>query len=183
MRTMPACSLFAIRCGGWRRDGEQPPAQHQRLRAEMVGEKTEMPNANEAFRQYMEKESAQELSRIERHGFLGIAVCVVLPLKADSLSVEGNRAVIRNGDAMGIAAEIPQHLHWAAERSFGIDHPAPQIQAPEQLCKLFRIGEDGSRSVAAELAALTQPLQARNELAAEDFSQDWDRQKEIRLRR
>jgi len=142
-----------------------------------------MPNANEAFRQYMEKESAEELSRSERHNFLGAAVCVVLPLKTDSFSVKGNQAVIRNGNAMGVAAEIPQHLHRSAERSFGIDHPAPQMQAPEQLGKLFRIGEDGGRPVAAEVAALTQPLQSGNELAAEDFSQHWDRQEEIRLGR
>jgi hypothetical protein len=77
------------------------------LRAETVGEKAETPNANEAFRQYMEKESAEELSRSKRHNFLGAAVCVVLPLKADSFSVEGNQAVIRNGNAMRVATEIP----------------------------------------------------------------------------
>lgn len=130
-----------------------------------------MPNANEAFRQYMEKESAEELGRSERHDFLGAAVCVVLPLKTDSFSVEGNQAAIRNGNAMGVAAEISQHLHRSAERSFGIDHPAPQMQASEQLGKLFWISEDGGRSVAAEFAALTQPLQSGDELAAEDFSQ------------
>jgi len=36
----------------------------------------------------------------------------------------------------------------------------------------FRIGEDGGRSAAAELAALTQPLQSRHKLATEDFPQD-----------
>jgi hypothetical protein len=50
--------------------------------------------------------------------------------------------VIRNGNAMGIAAEIPQHLHRSAERGFGVDHPAPQMQAQEQFGKLFRIGEE-----------------------------------------
>jgi hypothetical protein len=58
------------------------------LRAEAVGEKTEMPNADEALGQYMEKESAEELSGGERHDFLGAAVGVVLPLKADLFSIE-----------------------------------------------------------------------------------------------
>lgn len=80
---------------------------------------------------------------------------------------------------MRIAAEIPQHLHRAAERSFGANHPAPQMQSPEQLRKLFRIGKDGRWSAAAELAELTQPFQSRDELAAKDFSEHWDGQEEI----
>jgi hypothetical protein len=110
-------------------------------------------------------------------------MCVVLPLEADLLAIEGAETVIRNGNTMGISAEIPKDLRWSAERGLGVNHPAPQMQPPEQFRKLFRIGEYGGRSAAAEPATLTPPLQSRDELAAEDFPQDSDRQEEIISRR
>src|SRR4029078_4989221 len=131
----------------------------------------------------MQKESPKELRGRKCHDFLYTAVSVVLPLKTDPLSIEGDEAVIRNGDAMRIAAEIPQHLQRSAERGFGVNHPAPQMQSPEQLRKLFRIGKEGRRAAAGELAALTPPFQSCNELAAKAFPEYWDRQEEITPRR
>ena len=86
-----------------------------------------MPNADEALRQDMQEESAQELSRGERHHLLCAAMCVVFPLKADSLRIKGNQTVVRNSHSMRIAAEIAQNLHRSAERSFGVNHPAPEM--------------------------------------------------------
>lgn len=103
----------------------------------------------------MEKESAQELCGGERHELLCAAVRVIPPLKADLLSIKSDEAMIRNGDAMGIAAEIPQHLQRPAERGFGVNHPAPEMESPEQLRKLFWIGKEGRRAAAAEFATLT----------------------------
>ena len=69
------------------------------------------------------------------------------------------------------------------KRGFSVNHPAPQVQPPEQFCKLFGIGEDTGRTGAAEFAALPQLLQGGEELAAENLSEDWDRQEEITSRR
>jgi hypothetical protein len=55
-------------------------------------------------------------------------------------------------DTMRVAAEIAQHLQRAAERRFGIDDPAPQMQSPEQLRKLFRTSKQGRRPVAEQFA-------------------------------
>src|SRR4051812_21922789 len=176
MRTAPGCNLLAICCGHWRRGGQQAAAFRQCLRTEAIGKKAEVTNADEALRQHMQKESSQELSRGERHNFLCTAVRVVLPLKADSLSVEGNQTVIGNRDAMRIAAEIAQHLHGSAKGGFGVNHPAPQMEAAEQFGKLFGSGKQMRRAGAAELAALTQPLQACNELGTKNFAQGRDRQ-------
>jgi len=41
--------------------------------------------------------------------------------------VEGNEAVVGDGDAMGVAAEIAEHVMGTAERWFGIDHPVLPI--------------------------------------------------------
>ena len=100
---------------------------------------------------------------------------VVFPLKADALSVEGKQAMVGDGDAMRVAAQIPQYLQRVGQRGFGINHPASQMESAEQLRKLFRIGKDGCRSVATQFSTLAQPLQASNELAAEHFSKHGNR--------
>jgi len=112
-------------------------------------------DAHEAFGQHVEEESHQELGNMESHFFLYAAVRIVLPTKADLFSVEGKQTAIRDGDTMCVAAQISEHLNGPAERSFGVNHPAPQMETPEQLGKLFRIGKQGRRSAAAEFAELT----------------------------
>lgn len=63
--------------------------------------------------------------------FLSVAVSVVFPLKADLLTVEGNETVIREGDAMGVAPEIAEHLHRSAERRFGVTPSVADAGAEE----------------------------------------------------
>ena len=112
-----------------------------------------MPDADKTFRPYMEEESPQELGPSEGHDLLYIAVRIVSPTEADLFSVEGEQAMIGNGDTMRVTAEITQHLQWAAERCFGINDPAPQMQPPEQFRKLLRISKQGRGSAAAQFAA------------------------------
>ena len=140
---MPDGNLFAICREHWWRDGQQLPAQRQRPSAEAICKKAEVPDAYKAFRQHMQKESAQELCGGLRHFFLNAAVRVVLPPEADLFSVERKQAVVGDGNAVRIAAEIAQHLHRSAERGFGVNHPTPQMQLPDQLRKLFRVGKEG----------------------------------------
>jgi hypothetical protein len=56
----------------------------------------------------VEEEAAQELGGVKSHDALLAAMGIVLPAKADALSVEGQQAVIGNGDAMGVAARVAQ---------------------------------------------------------------------------
>src|ERR1700691_4459494 len=134
-----------------------------------------MPDADKPFRQHMEEESSQELGRSERHYLLYTTVRIVPPTEADLFSVEGKQTMIGNGNTMRVAAEIAQHLQRAAERRFGINHPELQMQSPEQLRKLFRIGKQGGGSAAAQCTAFPQPLQSSDKFAAEHFSKHWNR--------
>ena len=59
----------------------------------------------------------------QRHAALLAAMGIVLPAEGDALAVEAEQAVVGDGDAMGIAAEIAQHLRRAAQGLLGIDHP------------------------------------------------------------
>jgi len=48
------------------------------------------------------------------------AVRVILPPEGHAFLLEGHLAMIRNGNAMSIAAEIAQHLHGIARGGLGI---------------------------------------------------------------
>jgi len=51
----------------------------------------------------MEQETAQELVRREGHNLLLVAVGVVPPAKRNAAVVEGDEAMVGNGDAVGIS--------------------------------------------------------------------------------
>lgn len=87
-----------------------------------------MANAHESFGQNMEKESTLELDRAQRHYFLLVPVCVILPSEGDSLSIERQQAMIGNGDTMSVSAQVAQHVDGVAKGWFGVNHPVLFIE-------------------------------------------------------
>jgi hypothetical protein len=61
----------------------------------------------------MEQEATQELRNGDRQGSLLVAMDGVAPAKGDLVLVERDQAVVGNGDAMGVAAEILQDMFGA----------------------------------------------------------------------
>jgi hypothetical protein len=55
--------------------------------------------------------------------------------------------------AMGIAAEVGEHLLGAGERTFGIDDPLGGTQGAEALGKRARLGELGECAGETQLAS------------------------------
>ena len=88
-----------------------------------TGEITEVADANEASGQHMLTESAQEFDGGECHDALLVAVRVVFPSEAYAVTVEADQALVADGDAVGLAAEIAQHASGITESRLGIDHP------------------------------------------------------------
>jgi hypothetical protein len=84
-----------------------------------------MANAVKAVGQDVRQEAADELVRIERHDAVArfALAPAILPFEADSGALEGNEARIGDGDAVGIAGEIEEHLVGTSERTFGINKP------------------------------------------------------------
>ena len=78
--------------------------------AKAIGEKPEVTDAHEPSGKHVQKEAPQELSGAKRHLGLLAAVGVILPAKGDALLLEGQQAMIGDGHAMGVAAEIAQYL-------------------------------------------------------------------------
>jgi len=68
-----------------------------------IGEKAEVTDADEAFGEHVQKETAQELGGAKSHCARLATVGVILPAKSDAFLLAGQQAMIGNGQAMGVA--------------------------------------------------------------------------------
>ena len=67
-------------------------------------------------------------SAVKRHHLGPLRVPVVLPAEADLSVGESDEPAVGDGDPVGVAAEIVEHLLRAAERALGVDHPVDLAQ-------------------------------------------------------
>ena len=88
-----------------------------------TGEIAEVADADKASGQHMLAKAAQELGSGESHDALLIAVSIVFPSKGHAMTIEAEQALIADGDAMSIAAEIAQHALRFTKSGLGIDDP------------------------------------------------------------
>jgi len=68
--------------------------QSQRLSAVAVGKQSEVADLDEAGRQDMEQETADELDRIELHDAAAVVVSGIAPAKAHLLVVEAEQSSV-----------------------------------------------------------------------------------------
>ena len=93
----------------------------------------------------MDEEPADELVRLERHGFVAARAFdpVVLVAERDAGSVGRDQATVGDSDAVGVARQISQHRFGAAERALAIDVPLGLVQRSQIGCEGSRIIEVG----------------------------------------
>ena len=89
--------------------------------------------------------------RRERHRLppVGPVDAVVLPAERDAVVVGRDQTAIGDGDAVGVAREIAQHLLGPGERVLGVDHPFALAQRRQEALERSSVGE--CRVVAEEL--------------------------------
>ena len=75
-----------------------------------IGEEAVVADAMEAVGQRVQEEAADELVRVERHDLRLAAVAIISPAERDAIVVHADQPGIGDGDAMGVAAEIGEHL-------------------------------------------------------------------------
>jgi len=88
------------------REAEEFAAALQALMAAAVGEQAVVADADEAGREDMQEEPAQELVDGKGDGLQAAAVSVVLDPEADDVVGEPGEAVVGEGDAVGVAGEV-----------------------------------------------------------------------------
>jgi hypothetical protein len=92
-------------------------------RATAVGLKTEVPDTDEAAREDVQEESLDEVGRFEGEESSGVAALSITMAKGDPILLEGHQPFVPDGDAMGVPAQIPEHLRRPGQRRLAIDHP------------------------------------------------------------
>ena len=84
----------------------------------------------------------------KRHRLLLVVVAIVLPAETDLTVLDVEQAIVGDGDAVGIAADVVEHLLGSGERALGIDHPFGSfVQAPDngQKACALAAGSPGAR--------------------------------------
>jgi hypothetical protein len=89
----------------------------------------------------MDEESPEELISRDGHHLLLTAVGVVLPSERDLIFPESDESMVGDGDAVGVAGEIVEHMLSAAEGRLGIDDPLLRIELSQELSETLWAGQ------------------------------------------
>lgn len=96
-----------------------------------VSEEAEVADAHKTTRQQVQEEASQKLFDGQSHQPLLVAVSGVAPTKGYVALGESNQPAVGDGHAVGVCAEISQHMFWPAERPFGVNDPVVTEQYPQ----------------------------------------------------
>jgi len=64
-------------------------------------------------------------------------VGIILPAESNLVVLESDEAMVGDGDAMGIAAEIAEDMIGASKRRFGVDDPLLAVQRAQEGVESF----------------------------------------------
>ncbi len=99
------------------------------LAAVAVGEQAEVADLDEAGGQNVKQEAADELGCIEAHDAAPVVVPRIAPAKAHLAVLQAEQPTVGDGDAMGVAGQVLEHMFGTAEGRLGVDYPLLAAQA------------------------------------------------------
>ena len=138
-RRLPGLRFFS-RIFRWR-DVEQLSAQVQLQLPVAIGKKSVMSNAVQAIRQSVKQETADELISIERHHLPLAVVAIILPSECDTIAIDVDEAGIGDGNSVGVASEVGQHLSGSCEGRLGIHYPVNAPCIPYRSIECSRVSQ------------------------------------------
>ena len=106
----------------------------------------------------------------------------VAPTKGDLAALEGNESVVRDGHAVGVTAEVVEHILRTTERWFAIDDPIFAKQRPEPRGEDLRFSEESQIAGKVQLLLLKSRLEPGDKLPAKYAPEHLDGEKESRTR-
>lgn len=160
---------------------ESSEAQRQENSAPSIGEDAEVADADEALREQVKQEATEKLITREGHRLLPIVVGRVAPAKGNLAVRECDQAMVGDGDAMSVAAEILQHIFGSAEGWFGVDDPVFAEERTHPGREGLGMAERRELTGQVQLTAFEGRLQAGDELATEHAPQYRDGEEEARV--
>ncbi len=104
----------------------------------------------------------------------------ISPAEGDLIVSKRNQAMVGDGHAMGVAAQILEHVFGATEGRFRVDHPVFSEQWPKPGSEGLGLSERSQVSLAVQSAVLEGLLESSDELAAKDATKHLDGKKKSR---
>ena len=126
----------------------------------------------------MEQKAAQELIDGQSHEPLLVAVRGVAPSEGDVAIGESDQPGVRDGDAMGVGAEIAQHMFRSSEGPLGVNDPVVAEQYSQPCSEGARMSQRQKFAVKLKLTSMEGYAESGDELAAEDAAEYADGQEE-----
>jgi hypothetical protein len=99
---------------------------------------------------------------------LFVVVGRIAPTKCDRAVRKRDQAMVGDSYAMGVMAQITEHMLRTSERWFRVDHPILSKEWSQPGRKDFGLSEGLQVSVKTEPAVLKSALECGDELAAKD---------------
>ena len=142
-----------------------------------------MADAVEPVGEHMHEEAADELEGRQAHGLHTIPALdpVILPFERHSVGISADQAMVGDGDAVGVAGQVGQHLFGSAKWWFGVDDPIDLAQGSQPFAEGAGICQFGEVTEEPQLSCAMQGLQAFDEQPSEQPRQHAHMQKEARL--
>jgi len=142
-----------------------------------MGQKTEMADAHEPSGKHVQEEAPQELLHRQAQEALLISVGRISPAKGDLVTDQRDEAMVGDGNAMGVGAQVVKDILGASERWLAVDNPVLAEEGAEERCEGLRFCQRPEVPVETELAVGEGALETRDELATEDSTQSLDGEK------
>jgi len=121
----------------------------------------EMADTDEAFGQDVQEKALDELDGGDSHDLSDTAIAVILVRESDQAVFEGDDAMVTDGDAEDVAAEVIEQFIDATHGALDVDFPGLKFGLIEQSDRIqATIGFD-------QLTSLPQIPQAMAELGTE----------------
>ena len=140
-----------------------------------IGEQPEVANAQEAAREHVQEEAAEEFVDIEGHDLHAIVVGVVSPAKPDDAVLQAEEAVVGEGRAVGVPAEIREYVLGTGEGPLGVDDPLGGAEGGDEAHEGGAVGERGGAGREGEVPRVERGAEPREVLPAEGAGQRADR--------
>jgi hypothetical protein len=145
-----------------------------------VPQEAVITNALETAGQDVKQETPDEFIGGQGHRFDLASSPVILPLEADLIAFYIEQAIVGDGHAMGIAADIVENLLRPGERALGIDHPLGSFRPGQMPDKREAFTKWLQCAEKLQSAGIERVLQGFEKQASEQTGQNPDWQEEVR---
>ena len=82
-----------------------------------------------------------EFDRVQGRRPAAVPVGVVPPAEGHTPLLQRQEAPMRDGDPMGRAGEVLEHVRWLVHRTLGVDHPLVLAELLHQTLPGLRLGQ------------------------------------------